>query len=181
MQHLNEAHNGYIEIYLNLGWVGVCLLAIILISGYRRAVSAFRGNSAVGSLVVGLCRDCCNLQHNGGWLQNADSKLDFPIAGCSCRGRHGRRRGGERSALRFAVRELVELPDGRPARRLPWSRLVGTLETFRFEWRFLPGCSGPGVAADCRPRRQRDGLCGRCVVRCAGCGYRGPGAVAHPG
>ena len=24
---LNEAHNGYIEVYLNLGWVGVSLIS----------------------------------------------------------------------------------------------------------------------------------------------------------
>ncbi len=23
---LNEAHDGYIEVYLNLGWIGVCLI-----------------------------------------------------------------------------------------------------------------------------------------------------------
>ena len=38
---LNEAHNGYIEIYLNLGWIGLCFIALILITGYRRAVKAF--------------------------------------------------------------------------------------------------------------------------------------------
>ncbi|MDX6460247.1 MAG: exopolysaccharide production protein ExoQ [Acidobacteriaceae bacterium] len=47
-----EAHNGYIEIYLNLGWVGLCLVSIILISGYRRAVAAFRMNPSVGSLML---------------------------------------------------------------------------------------------------------------------------------
>ena len=40
---LNEAHNGYIEVYLNLGWIGVCLIALILISGYRRAVARHSG------------------------------------------------------------------------------------------------------------------------------------------
>ena len=47
-----EAHNGYIEIYLNLGWVGVGLVSIVLISGYRRAVAAFRLNPSVGSLTL---------------------------------------------------------------------------------------------------------------------------------
>jgi O-antigen ligase len=47
-----EAHNGYIEIYLNLGWVGLGLVSIILISGYRRAVAAFRMNPSVGSLTL---------------------------------------------------------------------------------------------------------------------------------
>jgi exopolysaccharide production protein ExoQ len=49
---LNTAHNGYIEIYINLGWVGVCLLASILINGYRRAVDAFRRDPAVGGLML---------------------------------------------------------------------------------------------------------------------------------
>ncbi len=31
----NQAHNGYIEIYLNLGWVGLCLLGGLLFSCYR--------------------------------------------------------------------------------------------------------------------------------------------------
>jgi len=51
-EQLNEAHNGYIEIYLNLGWVGVCLISCILISGYRRGVAAFRRNPSVGGLML---------------------------------------------------------------------------------------------------------------------------------
>jgi len=33
--HLNEAHNGYLEVYLNLGIIGVLLIIGVLISGYR--------------------------------------------------------------------------------------------------------------------------------------------------
>lgn len=47
-----EAHNGYIEIYLNLGWIGVCLIATILATGYRRAINAFRLNPSLGSLML---------------------------------------------------------------------------------------------------------------------------------
>lgn len=52
-EDLNEAHNGYIEVYLNLGWIGVCLISLILISGYRLAVAAFRLNRSVGGLMLG--------------------------------------------------------------------------------------------------------------------------------
>ena len=48
----NEAHNGYIEVYVNLGWLGICLIALILGHGYRRTVSAFRRDSALGALLV---------------------------------------------------------------------------------------------------------------------------------
>jgi len=50
--HINEAHNGYIEVYLNLGWIGVGLIAIILISGYGGAVAAFRRNRTFGGLML---------------------------------------------------------------------------------------------------------------------------------
>jgi O-antigen ligase len=51
-QHLNEAHNGYLEVYLELGWVGVVLIAFILIDGYRRAVAAFRRDPTWGGLLI---------------------------------------------------------------------------------------------------------------------------------
>jgi O-antigen ligase len=49
---LNTAHNGYIEIYLNLGWVGVCLIVVILIGAYWRTVSAFRSDPKIGGLAL---------------------------------------------------------------------------------------------------------------------------------
>ena len=52
VEGLNEAHDGYIEIYLTLGWIGVCLIALILIGGYRRAYKAFQRNPELGSLFL---------------------------------------------------------------------------------------------------------------------------------
>jgi exopolysaccharide production protein ExoQ len=49
-QGVNQAHNGYIEIYLNLGWVGVLLLGIILIAAYRRILTAVSSNTPEASL-----------------------------------------------------------------------------------------------------------------------------------
>ncbi len=51
-ESLNEAHNGYIEVYLNLGWVGVVLISTILITGYSRAIKAFRRNQYLGGLML---------------------------------------------------------------------------------------------------------------------------------
>jgi O-antigen ligase len=50
--HVNEAHNGYVEVYLNLGSVGVGLIVVNLISGYRGSVAAFRRDPAFGSLML---------------------------------------------------------------------------------------------------------------------------------
>ena len=51
-EELNEAHNGYIEVYLNLGWIGVCLIALVLIEGYRRAVMAYRQQPELATLFL---------------------------------------------------------------------------------------------------------------------------------
>ncbi|MBS1841119.1 MAG: O-antigen ligase family protein [Acidobacteria bacterium] len=34
--HVNEAHNGYLEVYLNLGYIGLGLLVGMLLTGYRK-------------------------------------------------------------------------------------------------------------------------------------------------
>lgn len=49
---LNEAHNGYIEVYANLGWIGVSLITFVLISGYRHVSKAFRIYPELGSLLL---------------------------------------------------------------------------------------------------------------------------------
>lgn len=54
VKDLNEAHNGYIEIYLNLGWIGIALIAIVLTTGYRSAVKALSIDPEVSCLFVAL-------------------------------------------------------------------------------------------------------------------------------
>jgi exopolysaccharide production protein ExoQ len=48
--HPNEAHNGYLEVFLNLGWTGAALFAILLVTGYRKVVTSFRRDPAIGRL-----------------------------------------------------------------------------------------------------------------------------------
>jgi exopolysaccharide production protein ExoQ len=50
--HVNEAHNGYLEVYLNLGWIGTFFIAVILINSYQSSVAAFRRHAAFGSLML---------------------------------------------------------------------------------------------------------------------------------
>lgn len=45
-----EAHNGYLEVWLNLGWIGVLLFAFVVVSGYRTAVAAYGRDPVIGSL-----------------------------------------------------------------------------------------------------------------------------------
>ena len=47
---VNQSHNGYLEIYLNLGWIGVALLVTFLISGYRNIIRAVRQREPAANL-----------------------------------------------------------------------------------------------------------------------------------
>jgi exopolysaccharide production protein ExoQ len=47
---INEAHNGYLEIFLNLGLIGVILLALLVVRGYRTALAALRYDPDLGRL-----------------------------------------------------------------------------------------------------------------------------------
>ena len=49
--HPNEAHDGYLEVYLNLGWVGITLLGILIVTCYLRVVAACR-SAPEGSLLL---------------------------------------------------------------------------------------------------------------------------------
>ena len=48
--HPNQSHNGYIEIFINLGWVGILLLGVVLVTSYGRVLTAFRRNTGTGTL-----------------------------------------------------------------------------------------------------------------------------------
>jgi exopolysaccharide production protein ExoQ len=48
--HPNQAHNGYLEIYLNLGWVGIFLLAAVLVRAYRSVFRDWRNQAPAADL-----------------------------------------------------------------------------------------------------------------------------------
>ena len=50
--HPNQCHNGYIEVFINLGWVGVALLGILLVGGYRQALRSLWQTSDAGKLIL---------------------------------------------------------------------------------------------------------------------------------
>jgi exopolysaccharide production protein ExoQ len=51
---ITSPHNGFLEVYLNLGWVGVLFIAILLVTGYRKLISALRQNPGDASLLLGF-------------------------------------------------------------------------------------------------------------------------------
>jgi exopolysaccharide production protein ExoQ len=48
--HPTQAHNGYLEVYLELGWIGIALLAAIIFAGYRNALALLRTNPEAGRI-----------------------------------------------------------------------------------------------------------------------------------
>ena len=52
--HLNEAHSGYIEVFLNLGWVGIMLLAIMIFTAYREIINSFQHDFYTAQLRLAL-------------------------------------------------------------------------------------------------------------------------------
>lgn len=51
---INEAHDGYLETYLNLGWIGVTLLGVLIVVGYRKIIAVLRQDPEMGRLRLGL-------------------------------------------------------------------------------------------------------------------------------
>ena len=49
---IQEAHNGYLEIYANLGWAGVLLLGVLIVTGYRNAIKTYRLDREMGSIML---------------------------------------------------------------------------------------------------------------------------------
>lgn len=51
---LNEAHNGYLEVYLNLGLIGLFLLVCFLVATYRSICRGLRNASGLASFAFGV-------------------------------------------------------------------------------------------------------------------------------
>jgi exopolysaccharide production protein ExoQ len=54
----NQAHNGYLEIYVNLGWMGLIFLAIVILAGYRTMIAFCRTHPELGRLKVAFFVIC---------------------------------------------------------------------------------------------------------------------------
>jgi O-antigen ligase len=51
---IQEAHNGYLEVFLNIGWIGIALLAIVILNGYRNLIATLRSDPYLGALGLGF-------------------------------------------------------------------------------------------------------------------------------
>jgi len=51
---IKEAHDGYLEVYANLGWVGIVLLGTLIVSGYRAVLATFARDHDIGVIKFGF-------------------------------------------------------------------------------------------------------------------------------
>jgi len=51
-QHVNQVHNGYLEVYLNLGFIGIALLGAMLVTGYRKIMATMRHHDIASHLML---------------------------------------------------------------------------------------------------------------------------------
>jgi O-antigen ligase len=49
---IQEAHDGYLEVYANLGWVGIAALALVIFTGYRHVMRTYRTDRNLGSIKI---------------------------------------------------------------------------------------------------------------------------------
>jgi O-antigen ligase len=54
MGPINEAHNGYLEVYLNLGYVGLFMLFFFVAASYRNICKKLKPFSSIGSLTLAI-------------------------------------------------------------------------------------------------------------------------------
>jgi O-antigen ligase len=55
---LTQAHNGYLEAYVNIGWIGLFFLAIVILGGYRNVLDSLRASGDVGGLKLAFYFIC---------------------------------------------------------------------------------------------------------------------------
>ena len=128
---LNEAHNGYLEVYLNLGWTGVFLLGAVMIMGYRNVVVALRRDTYVGPL--NLAYVVATVIYN---LTEAGVKMMSPVwimfllATMDVTKRTG-------NCANLPIREPTLVEADALAESIGWWKHAGTSSSV--PWRFLPG------------------------------------------
>ena len=71
---INQAHNGYLELYINLGWIGLIFFAGMIASGYRSVVRSFLLNPRLGSLRLAFL--CASVMYS---LSEAGFRALIPI------------------------------------------------------------------------------------------------------
>lgn len=72
--HINQAHNGYLELYLNIGWVGLFLLSCVVVHSLARILKGLPHSLEMGTLKLSFFVIC--LVYN---FTEAAFKIQSPV------------------------------------------------------------------------------------------------------
>ncbi|UWZ86931.1 O-antigen ligase family protein [Occallatibacter riparius] len=51
---IQQAHDGYLELYLNLGWMGLALIGVLIVTGFYAGLALYRRDAQAGRLRIAL-------------------------------------------------------------------------------------------------------------------------------
>jgi len=111
MGQLNESHNGYLEVYLNLGYVGLFLLLLFVIAVYWNICKRFKPFSSMASFslamwTVFLFHNCTEVDFRNGFMWLAFILAALAVSSVN------RGEVSEASALQNAATEQFSSPFG---------------------------------------------------------------------
>jgi hypothetical protein len=107
----NQAHNGYLEVFLNLGWIGIAMVGAILLVGYRTVMARLRHSPSTGKLMLAF--------FVVGIVYNFTEAALFRIMAPAW------------FVLLLAITRVPDLPDAEPQ---PTSRSTALRMARRFRW-----------------------------------------------
>lgn len=117
--HLQEAHNGYVELFLNLGWIGVILLVGLITTGYANTIAAYRRNPEINSFrmafllaaVINGLTEAAFRMMGPPWIALLMATVGAPAHFALKSGRHGRR---DKHSWATVGTDLVDIPEVAP-------------------------------------------------------------------
>jgi exopolysaccharide production protein ExoQ len=134
MGAVNEAHNGYLEVYLNLGYIGFFLLLLFVVAVYWNICKRLKPFSSIASLTLAiwtvfLFHNCTEADFRSGLMWSAFVLAAFAVTGV------GREKVNETAALHSAP-TIEQFPSpfisGEPgdamALNSPWGKSIPTRE-----------------------------------------------------
>ena len=120
MGAINEAHNGYLEVYLNLGYLGLFLLLLFLAAVYRNICKKLKPFSSLGSITLAIWTAFVFHNTTEADFRSGFMWLVFVLAALAVSG-HAREKVCDTAALQSA-RVPEQSPSPFAFRSLPYSR-----------------------------------------------------------
>ena len=133
---LNEAHNGYLEMYLQLGWCGATILAIIVARSYPRLARRIASDVTLGPVTLAYMVAALNYNHTEAGFRVQSSVWVFFLLGTMSAAVLPKRTGSRLEKGLRAGDESLDLE----LRQLTQPTVLPN-EASQLHWKKSPACS----------------------------------------